>query len=317
MSATDQLLRSLVREVDQGRACALCTVVCTRGSTPQVPGAMLLLHADGKTEGTVGGGCVEAEVRRRALALIETRQSQLLSFDLDHDHGWDDGLICGGRLDMAVVVIAHSAGLPALREALAQMERQHHAVLPLRVRQDDRMVEYRVHIETTPTLLIAGAGHVGAAVARLAVPLDFRVVVFDDRPDCLSQERLPPPIETVAGDMAAMLRSWPIDANSYVVIVTRGHRHDEQALQAVIDRPTRYVGMIGSRRKIGRIFDDLAGLGVDRSRLDAVHAPIGLDIDAVTVPEIAVSILAELIQVRRAGQSTMVEGPLVVGEATP
>jgi xanthine dehydrogenase accessory factor len=146
----------------------------------------------------------------------------------------------------------------------------------------------------------------------LAAGLGFRVVVIDDRADLLGPARLPPPIEPAAGDVAAVLRKWPIDANTYVVVVTRGHRRDEQALHAVIDSPAKYLGMIGSRRKIRTIFDDLVELGVARAKLDRVNTPVGLKIGAVTVPEIAVSIAAELIQVRRAAGFKAVEGPFEI-----
>jgi xanthine dehydrogenase accessory factor len=139
------------------------------------------------------------------------------------------------------------------------------------------------------------------------------VVVLDDRSDLLSPQRLPPPIESVAGDPEALLRQWPIDANTYVVIVTRGHAHDERALHAVIDSAAKYLGMIGSRRKTRIVFEDLESLGVARERLQRVHAPIGLKIGASTVPEIAVSIAAELIEVRRADAQRAVEGPFEIG----
>ncbi|NLX20260.1 MAG: XdhC/CoxF family protein, partial [Phycisphaerae bacterium] len=124
------------------------------------------------------------------------------------------------------------------------------------------------------------------------------------------------PIEGLTGDIAEVLRGWPIDANTYVVIVTRGHRHDEQALHAVVDSPARYLGMIGSRRKIQVIFDDLAELGVDRDRLERVHSPIGLAIGAITVPEIAVSIAAELTQVRRERGAKPVTGPFEISASS-
>jgi xanthine dehydrogenase accessory factor len=158
-------------------------------------------------------------------------------------------------------------------------------------------------------LIIAGAGHVGAQLARLAVGLDFEVVVIDDRGDLCGPDRLPEPITAAVGDIERTLRAQPIDANTFVVIVTRGHNHDEQALRAVIDSPARYIGMIGSRRKVKLIFDDLAALGVDREKLARVRAPIGMAIGAVTVPEIATSIAAQLIEVRRTEKPTRVEGP--------
>jgi xanthine dehydrogenase accessory factor len=277
---------------------------------------MLLLHPTGQTEGTIGGGCVEAEVRTQALKMLNSQQSGLLSLLLDHDYGWDDGLICGGRLDVAVVSLTEVSQVAPFRQAVDRIRQQQRACIPLRITHEGQMVEYRVNIEPTPTLLIAGAGHVGAAVAKLAVDLDYRVVVIDDRADLLDASRLPPPIETVVGEIQNALHDWPIDTNTYVVVVTRGHTHDEQALQAVIDTPAKYIGMIGSRRKINVIFEDLEDLGVPRSKLDQVHTPIGLNIRAVTVPEIAVSIAAELIQVRRADAVKAVEGPFDLDNAS-
>jgi xanthine dehydrogenase accessory factor len=317
MTAQLRLLQSLLDNVRYGARCALCTVVGTRGSTPQTAGAMLLLHENGQIEGTVGGGCVEAELRREALRLLNSSESGLLTFVLDHDYGWDDGLICGGRLDIAVVTLSQQSQTEPIRKAVEAIVRQETARLPLCVPHEGKTVEYQVNIEPTPTLLIAGAGHVGAAVAKLAVDLDFRVVVFDDRADLLSASRLQPPIESAAGDIQSCLRQWPIDKNTYVVVVTRGHSHDEQALHAVVDSPARYIGMIGSRRKIRLIFDDLENLGVSRSSLEEVHTPIGLKIGAVTVPEIAVSIAAELVQDRRVDSLRAVEGPFDVDQATP
>jgi len=274
---------------------------------------MLLVCPNGDTQGTIGGGCVEAEVRRQALAMLPSRDSRLLSFALDHDDSGHDGLICGGRLDVAVACLADAAQAAPIREAIDRIRRQERACVPLRVRHEGKTVEFRLNVEPMPTLLIAGAGHVGAALAKLAAGLDFRVVVLDDRSDLLNRQRLPAPIEAAAGTIEKVLREWPIDANTYVVVVTRGHAHDQRALHAVIDSPAKYLGMIGSRRKIGTVFDDLEHLGVDRARLQQVRTPIGLKIGAVTVPEIAVSIAAELIQVRRAEGHRAVEGPFEVG----
>lgn len=312
MSEPLDLFQSLLGRLESGSSCALCTVVNTRGSTPQTAGAMLLVHPSGETEGTIGGGCVEAEVRRRALAMLLSRSSGLLRFELDHDYGWDDGLICGGRLDVAVTCLADASQAEPFRAAVERIRRQERATLPLRVQHEGQSIEYRLNVEPTPTLLIAGAGHVGVALAKLAVGLGFRVVVVDDRGDLLNPQRLPPPIESIAGTIETSLRKWPIDANTYVVVVTRGHAHDQRALHAVIDSPAKYLGMIGSRRKIRGVFDDLEHLGVDRAKLERVHTPIGLTIGAVTVPEIAVSIAAELVQVRRAEGYHAVEGPFAV-----
>jgi xanthine dehydrogenase accessory factor len=312
MSDPLELFRSLAGRLESGHSCALCALVHTRGSTPQTAGALLLVHPDGKTEGTIGGGCIEAEVRREALAMLSGPSSGLVGFELDQSYGWDDGPICGGRMEIAVVCLSGLSQAAMFREAIAQIARQKPACVPLRVGHEGRVIEYRLNVEAAPTLLIAGAGHIGAALAKLAVGLGFRVVVLDDRHDLLAPGRFPPPVETVAGDIETQLRQWPADANTYVAIVTRGHAHDARALGAVIDSPAKYVGMIGSRRKIQVIFDDLESRGVGRAELERIHAPIGLRIGAVTVPEIAVSIAAQLIEVRRAESRPAVDGPFEV-----
>ncbi len=309
------LFRSLVRQVAQKRRAAVCTVVGSYGSTPQAAGATLLLHENMTSEGTLGGGCVEAEVRKRAFEMLQRNQSALLTFQLDHDYGWDDGLICGGTMRIAVRTITQAEETTTFAEAADRLERRQSASLPLRVENEGRVEEYRLHIEAPAKLLIAGAGHVGAEVARLAASLDFEVAVIDDRADLCSPDRLPAAIQPLVGDIEQTLRRQEIDANTYVIIVTRGHNHDERALHAVIDTPARYIGMIGSRRKVKLIFDDLIALGVDRQKLAAVHAPIGLSIGAVTVPEIALSIVAQLVEVRRTDKPTRVEGPFPVDAA--
>ncbi len=311
MSSFVPLFDSLLHAVNAGHRVAFCTVVRSCGSTPQTPGASMLLHDDMRTEGTLGGGCVEAEVRRRGFELLQAGQAGLLRFDLDRDYGWDDGLLCGGQMDVAVVSVFRADQAAPFAHAAEELRARRRACVPLVVRREDRPEAYTLHIEPAPALWIAGAGHVGQALARLAVDLDYRVIVVDDRADCAAADRFPPPIERLVGDIEQTLRAAPIDADSYVVIVTRGHRHDEKALAAVIRSPARYIGMIGSRRKVARIFDDLVAAGIDRALLERVHSPIGLKIGARTVPEIAVSIAAEMTQVRRADPAghTRVEGP--------
>ncbi len=310
MHSFASLFDSLARQLEHGRRVALCTVVGASGSTPQSPGATMLLHENMSTEGTLGGGCVEAEVRKRAFEMLRCGESGLLKFSLDHDYGWDDGLICGGNMLVAVTTLVDASAARPFSDARNALELQQSATVPIRVPHEGRLHEYRLHIEAPAQLVIAGAGHVGAALARLAVGLDFDVSVIDERGDLTNAERLPPPIKPVVGDIEKTLRDWPIGPGSFVVIVTRGHNHDEAALHAVIDSPARYIGMIGSKRKVKLIFDDLAALGVDPAKLSRVHSPIGLKIGSVTVPEIAVSIAAELIQIRRNEPPTRVEGPL-------
>lgn len=357
MSELLPVLETLVADAEAGRQVTLCTIVKTKGSTPQTPGAAMLVRSDMSTLGTLGGGCVEADVRKQAFKLMQTGRSGLLDFVLNHDYGWDDGLICGGRMFVAVMTVQKAgreqgAGsgeqegeqgtpearsgeqgssqsavpnpqseienrksriknplLSTYRSALALARRHHPASVPIIIDHEGRQQRYLLRIEPPPTLIIAGAGHVGAALARLAAGLDFRVVVVDDRADFAAPDRFPPGVEAVAGDIAQTLRNLDIHESIYVVVVTRGHQHDHQALDAVIRRPARYIGMIGSKRKSRMILKDLAEAGVPQEMIDRVHTPIGLPIAAVTVPEIAVSIAAELIQTRRQQSAPLVEGP--------
>jgi len=293
-----RILDEITHRLAAGQRLALCTVVESRGSTPQGAGAKMLVTAEGQIIGTLGGGCVEAEVRLRAMELLAGGESKLLEFRLDHDYGWDDGLICGGVMGIYVQVLnerwrEHFERLSAAMRAGEQAE----FVVEYASEQGRR--RYAEVLGPPPTLLIAGAGHVGQALASLAATLDFRVAVIDDRADFTSAERFPNASQRIVGEIEQELRRYPIDASTYVVIVTRGHRHDGRALQAVIESPARYLGLIGSKAKIKLIFDDLMASGVDRAALLRVHAPIGLDIGAVSVAEIAVSIGAELIAIRR------------------
>lgn len=301
----------------------------------------MLVFADGSQTGTLGGGCVEAEVKRRALRLIDHGEMELLTFQLDDNYGWDDGLICGGRMKMlvdplrpsddltyfeklhslilsgvacteAVVIDAEKAGgehagdrflLNAQGELVAARAR---SVMPAAVTEHLRPVQKRprAYVEQGISylpylercrLVIVGAGHVGQKVADLAAQVDFDVWVVDDREEYCNNERFPSASRLVVGSIDTALSGLEIDSRTYCLIVTRGHNHDEEALYHLAETPAAYVGMIGSKRKIKLIFDDLLAEGISRSALLRVSAPLGLDIGSQTVPEIAISIVAELI----------------------
>lgn len=306
------VIDAAIREHDDGKRVALCVVVATRGSTPQPAGAMLCVDEAAQITGTLGGGCVEADVRRRAHQSLSARHSELLTFALDNDFGFDDGMICGGQMDIAVWVLAPSDESAPLRDACERLRAGKSAVIPIQLAGEKGPLEYRIHLEPQPKLVIVGAGHISRILTRTMEPLGFAIDVIDDRSDYANEKRFPPPVRTTVGAIDKTLRSWPIDANTFIVIVTRGHKHDEQALKAVIDAPAKYIGMIGSRRKIKVIFDDLRRAGVSEARLKTVHAPIGLSIRAVTTGEIALSIAAELVSLRRANHHRAVEGPTPV-----
>src|SRR3990170_4161677 len=161
-------------------------------------------------------------------------------------------------------------------------------------------VMFELH-EPPATLVIVGGGHIGKALATIGDLCGFSVVVVDDRPDYANQERFPEAGRVVCGDFAEVLRGLPIDSNTYVVTVTRGHKHDEESLRQVAESPAAYVGMIGSKRRGAAVLQHLIDDGLDPEAVRRVHTPIGLDIGAETPEEIAVAIMAEVVQVRRGG----------------
>ncbi|MFH1749032.1 MAG: XdhC family protein [Planctomycetota bacterium] len=309
MSEMVVLLETMVAEVEAGRSVALCVIVSKKGSAPQVPGAAMVVRADGVMVGTVGGGISEAQVRDAALVVIRENRAQLLDLLLDHDCSGEGASICGGRVSVIVTPFAGKSAAGVLKTARDNARRHQPAQLLLRVTHQGRDIEYRLSVETMPKLLMAGAGHVGQAVAYLARQVGFRVVVFDDRADFASADRLPPETELIVYDIAEALRQYPIDGSCYVVIATRGHVYDREALEAVIARPAAYIGMIGSQRKSAAVLKALADAGIASDRLEQVHTPIGLPIGALTVNEIAVSILAEMIQTRRRVTPKVITGP--------
>jgi xanthine dehydrogenase accessory factor len=348
-----ELLAELTRALARRLPCVYCAVVETRGSTPQKAGAAMLVYPDGTQAGTLGGGCVEAEVKRRALlGLNDTGKAEVLAFCLDDDYGWDDGLICGGRmtilaqpfssgselLDRAAryyshlqelaekgegyteaVVIGDSLGLPVgdryLFDARGKLaaavgdERstavvaRHLAPLSSHPTPATRHGIAFLPAQPRITLLLVGGGHVGQAVGRLAAEVGFDIWVLDDRDRFVSPERFPKASRRLVGDIGTTLRDLVpgLTASTYTVILTRGHNHDEEALYHLASSACGYVGMIGSKRKIRMIFEDLIAKGASAAALERVHAPLGYNIGSQTVPEIAVSIVAELIACRNVG----------------
>jgi xanthine dehydrogenase accessory factor len=290
------VMERAVADAEAGRRSTLCVLVETVGSTPQRPGAMILVRDDRSIEGTIGGGCIESEVIDHAVDAATTGRSRVHAYDLTHVRGTSVGAVCGGRMQVAHLALAHGDDGASIRRALAGRAAGRPAELVVAV---DDGAPFVVRIAPRPTLLVVGAGHCGHALATLAVTLDFRVVVCDDRPDLATPARFDDRIEVLAADPAATLRDWPLDEHAYVAVVTRGHQQDFEALGALLGRPVGYLGLIGSRRKRDQIFRDLRADGFDDAALDAIRSPIGLDIGAETVNEIAVSIAAELIEHRR------------------
>jgi xanthine dehydrogenase accessory factor len=293
------LLPELLARTDRGETVAICVVVRTHGSTPQKAGATMLVLSDGKTRGTLGGGCVEAEVRTRCMKLMSERQPKLMSFKLDNDYGWDDGLVCGGSMLIAVTFPQSPEALAPWRAAQRSIQLRKKTSVQISVPDETGAMHTFVHpIGAKPQLIIAGAGHVSAALAHVMTGLDFDITVIDDRPDFANTDRFPG-IQCLVGDIEQLLRKQKIDEQTFTVILTRGHRHDAASLACVVESAARYIGLIGSRRKVLTILRDLHATGVSFEKLSRVHAPIGLAIGAITPAEIAVSIAAELVAVHR------------------
>jgi xanthine dehydrogenase accessory factor len=248
----------------EGRRGAVATIVNVRGSIPSFQTAKMLVRDDGSIVGTIGGGCVEADVWQAAREVMESEKPRTLKFDLNQDPKYDTGLVCGGTLEVFV-----------------------EPVLP------------------PATLYLFGAGHVALNVCRTAALAGFDVIVTDDRSSYASKERFPDAHEVHALDFEEATKKLDPNESSYIVIVTRGHRDDMRILRWAVQTRARYVGMIGSRRKVIQIFKALQAEGLAANLFDRVYAPIGIDIGAVTPEEIGVAITAELIAIRRRSESAL------------
>jgi len=242
----------------EGRRGAVATITNVRGSIPSFQTAKMLVRDDGSIAGTIGGGCVEAEVWQAAREVMEEEKPRSLTFNLNNDPKYDTGLVCGGTLEVFIE--------PVLPPAL---------------------------------LYIFGAGHVAYNLYKVATIAGFDVTVIDDRESYANRERFPEAREVIADDFDAVTARLTPPEGSYIVIVTRGHRDDMRILRWAVDARARYLGMIGSKRKTISIYKELEKEGIPAEKFANVHAPVGLEIGAVTPEEIAVSIVAEMIAQRR------------------
>lgn len=255
------IFEEIVRMRRAGQRGAIATIVHTNGSIPSYESSRMLVRDDGTIVGTVGGGCVEAEVWAAAKDVIRSEQPRKMTFNLNHEAAYDTGLICGGTLEIFV-----------------------EPVLP------------------QPVLYVFGGGHVSGAVAKIASLAGFAIAVVDDREAFANRERFPMAGEIYTSYEEAFEKIRP-NASSYLLIVTRGHKDDMRVLAWAIGTDARYIGMIGSKRKVLSVYQALEREGIPSEKFDHVHAPVGLEIGALTPDEIAISIAAELIAVRR-GAST-------------
>ena len=316
-----------------GEPFVLATVVNTKGSTPQKPGAKLLVRADGTMFGTLGGGCVEADVLTEARIILEEQTDgapQLRRFVLNEDIAAKDGLVCGGTMEILIDPLAgHSELAPLFGEIMAAFEGRGDRALAtladpgtssgrpeakLFIRDDggavgglgapeldEAAIEAKIYVETftrPATIVIVGGGHVGYAVYKLATFLGYATIIVDDREMFANAERFPEAEQIVVGDFDAGVASLDLTPNSYVLVATRGHKYDDAALLAAARSKAGYVGLLGSKRKAAMIFRRLFEEGIDGERIGEIRAPVGLDIGGRSPEEIAVSVMAEILAVR-------------------
>lgn len=252
---------------------ALATIVHTNGSIPSFESSRMLVREDGSIAGTIGGGCVEADVWAAAREVMEKETPRKMVFNLNNEASYDSGLICGGTLEVFV-----------------------EPILP------------------QPVITLFGGGHISTAVAKAAQSAGFGIVVVDDREAFANLERFPMAQEVFTSYDEAFRKSQP-NSSSYLVIVTRGHKDDMRVLAWAVRTEARYIGMIGSKRKVISVYKALENEGYRPEEFERVHSPMGLEIGALSPEEIAISIVAELIAVRR--NSTTAVHKRMLYEARP
>ena len=342
----------IVKALEKRERCVLATLISRVGSAPRAVGAKYLIKQDGTSLGSIGGGCVEAEVWQEAHKVAEKGEGRVLHFELTSEQLAEGGLVCGGNIDIFLEPLRENF-LNIYEEAARIRQKGGAAILATLVLVDgnfpkregskiliktsgekvgsflggaelekkvlsegnealrekkprisvfsyeDRRMEVLVEpVFCEPTVYIFGGGHVSEQIAPLAKNVHFKVVVIDDREMFANRERFPEADEVIVSEFERCFERLNIDESSYVVIVTRGHLYDGIVLGQALESNARYIGMIGSRKKIGTLYQSLIEKGIAKETLGRVHAPIGIDINSETPEEIAVSIVAELIKVR-------------------
>jgi len=303
------VFQALADAASNGEPVALGIISGTKGSSPQKVGAKALFYADGRIKGTLGGGCLEAEIQQRAVQSLRTGQGATFELVLDHDFGWDDGLMCGGKVCGLILPNAQKAGAGFWGELAERKKTARWGVTGdfsiNRIEDggggpgETPSLLYSETVTVPCALWIAGAGHIAQAVAPLALQLDFSVTIFDDRPALANHQFFPREVSLQA-EVWEKLLALPLPSGpSFGLIVTRGHRHDALVLKEWIHRPFLFLGMIGSARKARTIFEHFIEQKLATpAELQRVACPVGIKIRSRSVAEIAVSIVAQFIDKR-------------------
>jgi xanthine dehydrogenase accessory factor len=319
MDSRATLWHAAADAAERGVVAALATVARKRGSLPLADDAKMLVSASGDRLGTVGGGCVEAEVTEQALATVSLGHPTIVKHTLNSDIAGDVGLSCGGTVELFLEPLLNDSSAARLyREVGDAIERRRQLTVltaldwsngPQKTVRDgverrssfvdETAARFVEPVPRAPRVIVFGAGHVGAEIVRIAAGAGFHVVAVDDREEFANRERLPDAGEVIAEDLNNVLDRLRLEADDYVIAATRGHAFDAGVIERTAGSPAGYVGMLGSRRKLAVVRRALEGMGVSAEHLDRVRCPIGEDIGADTPAEIAVAVVAELIRVRR------------------
>jgi len=331
------IYRAIEQYTNEGKTGMLATVIRRLGSAPRDTGAKMFIGEDGKTYGTIGGGKLELDAIEESLRLMGKGQTEIFHIRMNATTVADQGMLCGGDVDILLEPV-DKRYLELYREVGQCIEKGKRGIVITRFGptgfsktfvepgniifgdpiKDEQLNEFQEYFdERNPVLIgddtvvepilrysplyIFGAGHVSQFISKVAKIVDFYVVVIDDRSEFANRERFPDADEIIVDSFEDVFSKLDFTGKEYAVIVTRGHSFDAYVLEEVLKRDYRYVGMIGSKRKVKIIFDNLRKMGFEEDVIKSVHAPIGIDIDAETPQEIAISIVAELIQERAKG----------------
>ena len=279
-------LIDIYHALKQGTPVVVATIISSRGSTPRNAGSKMVVYGDGRTSGTIGGGAIEGDVIKRALAVFDAKRGNIASYDLCADAAHDDiDLICGGHMEvMLEYVDTHLENGVLYNAACQNIENEH----PFSWRAVIKEMDSGIVLER--------------CIQDITEPHDgkrLKTLVFDDRSAFASESRFPEADGIhVCPDYVNIFEPFKITHNSYIIIVTRGHSCDKEVLNQALKTGAGYIGMMGSRKKRNTIYDALITEGCKVKELDRVHCPIGLPIRAETPAELAVSIAAELINHR-------------------
>jgi len=340
-----------IKEIKSNKKFVISTVTRTQGSTPQKPGAKLLVREDGSGVGTLGGGCVEGDIWFASSEKIKREESaEVRPYELNEDLAAKDGLVCGGTMHFMIDPIdnklefeffldeikkAYNGDKPVALVQVLESKKKEEISKKILIREDgsksgqliseeideklvkesrdllalgknktlafDERLFYLEAFTTPPKLLIAGGGHVSKAIANLAKPLGFELNIFDDRDEFANKERFPEADDVKVASYGEGFDKFDVNANTFIIIATRGHRQDDTATKAALNTNASYVGLLGSKRKTILIIEKLLSEGIDEHTFNKLKAPVGINIGARTPEEIAISIISEILSFRLGG----------------